>query len=122
MESPAPKETLELLRRLSLLQNVMVRVGIHRTASGQELGLTNQQAGVLGTIQRAPGVTVGDVSEQTFLLPPAVSRTVKALQAAGMIERRREPGDLRVVVGGPVANSLMVRPHVEGVSGVDEGR
>ena len=89
------KRTLHEL--MQLLQNVLVRVGVHRTPTGRKLATTNQQMTVLAAVLRERGCTVGDVAKHTYLPLPTVSRSLRVLERSGLLKRRRERKDQRVV-------------------------
>ena len=58
------------------------------------LGITTALYGVLGTIARGP-VSQQAIADQLGLTGPAIVQTVDRLEAAGLVERRRDPADRR---------------------------
>jgi DNA-binding MarR family transcriptional regulator len=112
-DSTDDKATLR--ETLGLLRNVIVRVGPHRTPTGAELGVTTQQMTVLGQLIHFPGSTVGEVAERAYLAVPTVSRSLRLLEEAGLLERQRQEDDQRVVRLYPTERTVDViqKIHVE---------
>ena len=82
---------------LPLLQQVQVRVGIHRTRTGLELGLTNVQLGILITVLHNEGCTMREVAQEHAIVPSAATRLVDELVTKELIERMPDSRDRRVV-------------------------
>ena len=73
---------------------------LHRGRMGDKLGQVGLFAGQEQVIQAlaAQGVmTMGDLATILRVRPPTASKTVSRLTALGLVERRTEPGDARVV-------------------------
>lgn len=82
---------------LPLLQQVLVKVGIHRTRTGSELGLTAIQLGILGTVIQSEGCTMRQVAQEHLIVPSAATRLVDELVTKGLVERVTSDQDRRVV-------------------------
>lgn len=89
---------------LPLLQQILVKVGIHRTRTGLELGLTNVQLGILGTVIHNEGCTMRQVAQEHSIVPSAATRLVDELVAKDLVERQTSDRDRRVV-------RLMISPR-----------
>jgi DNA-binding MarR family transcriptional regulator len=60
-------------------------------------GLTPSQIATLATAERLGTPTLGTLAAAELVQPPSMTRTVAALEAAGMLERLVDPADGRVV-------------------------
>ena len=61
----------------------------------RELGVTGPQARLLLTLDRNPGQNQGFYADRLDVEPITLCRMVDRLEEAGLIERRRDPGDRR---------------------------
>jgi len=86
-----------ILRLLGLLPQVLTRVGVHRTPTGAELGLTNLQMGVLGALLHRDGCTMSELAENQMVVRSGATRIVNDLVRAGLVERQADAADRRVV-------------------------
>jgi DNA-binding MarR family transcriptional regulator len=82
-----------------------LRVGVMRLArrlrlerSGSDLTLT--QLSALGTLFRYGDLTIGELAAIEKVKPPSMTRTVNALQEAGLVTRAAHESDGRQVVVG----------------------
>jgi DNA-binding MarR family transcriptional regulator len=82
---------------LGLLPQALTRVGVHRTPTGAELGLTNLQMGVLGALLHRNGCTMSELAEDQMVVRSGATRIVDDLVGTGLVERQAEPQDRRVV-------------------------
>ncbi len=100
---------------LPLLQQVLVKVGIHRTRTGSELGLTNLQLGILGTVIHNEGCTMREVAQEHSIVPSAATRLVDELVTRELIERMTNGHDRRVVrlKVAPRGREIIDRVHEE---------
>lgn len=89
---------------LPLLQQVLLKVGIHRTRTGSELGLTHLQLGILAMVIHHEGCTMREVAQEHSIVPSAATRLVDELVNKGLIERMLNDHDRRVV-------QLKATPH-----------
>jgi DNA-binding MarR family transcriptional regulator len=64
------------------------------------IGLTAPQRLVLRFLGRFPGVTAGQLAKALHVDPGTLSANVRRLEARGLVERRRDPGDTRRVTLG----------------------
>jgi len=72
---------------------------LHRARVGDKLGglgLFAGQEGVLQALADGP-MTMGELAGLLRVRPPTASKTVSRLSALGLVERRAEPGDARLV-------------------------
>lgn len=60
-------------------------------------GLTMAQAKVLFMLAQRPGATAGELAEELKVAPPTVTGMTDRLLKQGLIERREDPRDRRVV-------------------------
>ena len=62
----------------------------------EPMGLTVAGYRLVGEVMRSPeGLTQSELARRLGVRPPTVSAAVSQLQAAGVIERRPDPGDAR---------------------------
>jgi DNA-binding MarR family transcriptional regulator len=64
------------------------------------IGLTAPQRLVLRVLGRFPGMTAGQLARALHVDPGTLSASVRRLEARGLVERRRDPGDTRRVTLG----------------------
>ena len=64
------------------------------------LGVTAPQRLVLRLLGRFPGITAGQLARSLHVDPGTLSASLRRLEARGLIERRRDPGDSRRVTLG----------------------
>lgn len=60
-----------------------------------EDGLTGAQLSALSTIDRTGPLTLGEIAAREGIGPPATSRLVGSLEAAGLVAGTRDPADRR---------------------------
>ena len=58
-------------------------------------GVTEQQWRVLRVLNKAGDLEIGELARRSVLMPPSLSRILRDLEAARMVNRRPVPGDLR---------------------------
>jgi DNA-binding MarR family transcriptional regulator len=71
---------------------------VHRGGVGAtlaELGLHVGQEMVLSHLWRQDGLTPSELAERLGVEPPTVTNTLSRMEKAGLLERRRDPGDAR---------------------------
>ncbi|MDJ1158371.1 MarR family transcriptional regulator [Chelatococcus sp. SYSU_G07232] len=74
---------------------------LHRTRMGERLaalGLFPGQEQVLQALATTETLTMGELAALLRVKPPTASKTIARLALQGLVERRTEPGDARVVV------------------------
>lgn len=62
-----------------------------------QAGVSPAQASALGSISRLGTPTLGELAEREQVQPPTMTRLVAGLEAAGLVARRTDAGDGRVV-------------------------
>lgn len=90
---PSPDSDAELAARLRLAVTRLYRVLRQQVAGG----LTPSQISALATVRRLGRPTLGELAAAEQVQPPSMTRMVDALESAGMLERRVDPADGRVV-------------------------
>ncbi|WP_336970937.1 MarR family winged helix-turn-helix transcriptional regulator [Sphingobium aromaticiconvertens] len=63
--------------------------------AARDIGITGPQWRVLFLVRRDPGINQGQLADQMDVEPITTCRMVDRLEAATLIERRRDPGDRR---------------------------
>lgn len=79
------------------LRRVISRLARELNASSTGAGLTPSQASVLALIVAHGPLGVAELGQLEGLNPTMLSRVISRLTAMGMIDRVRDPGDLRSV-------------------------
>ncbi|MVA76568.1 MarR family transcriptional regulator [Auraticoccus sp. F435] len=64
----------------------------------ESLGLTQNQLSLLGLLTGSGPRSVGELAELEKVQPPAITRTVKALEQLGLVQRSADPDDGRRAV------------------------
>jgi DNA-binding MarR family transcriptional regulator len=64
----------------------------------EQLGITYPQYLVLSALWQRDGQTVGAIAERLSLEPSTITPLVKRLEAAGFVQRERNPADERQVI------------------------
>jgi DNA-binding MarR family transcriptional regulator len=85
-------------RTLGFLLNDVARLWRKRfeqQARGSALGLTRAQSAVLANLARQEGLNQAALAQLLEIEPITLARLLDRLQAAGLIERRRDPKDRR---------------------------
>lgn len=85
-------------------------------AEFRKWGITGQQFGVL--LGAVGGARISEIAEQLLTDPTSAGRIVERMEAAGLVERYRQPADRRVVwvrllPGGEEVLSRCLPLHVE---------
>jgi DNA-binding MarR family transcriptional regulator len=79
------------------LRRVIVKLARQLNASSTGAGLTPSQASALGLIVARGPLGLGELAEIEGLNPTMLSRVIGKLQSMGLIDRVRDPDDLRSV-------------------------
>lgn len=66
-----------------------------------ESGLSPERASLLSVLVYGGTRAVGELARAEQLTPPAITRTVRALEEEGLVRRRRDPDDQRRVLVEP---------------------
>jgi DNA-binding MarR family transcriptional regulator len=80
-----------------LLQRAATRTGAAWAPASARLGLTRLQTSVLTAVQHNPGCTMGNLSRDSSLLPPAATRLVDELVSESLVERFADSEDRRII-------------------------
>lgn len=94
-QSPAPAEETDTVALADALRPALLRISRRLRQEGQKVGLSAQDALVLGHIKRHPGIGVCDLAELEQLARPSMSSQVKRLEAEGWITRSGDATDGR---------------------------
>jgi DNA-binding MarR family transcriptional regulator len=85
----------------SYLPSLLNRAGVRIAASFSEevrpLGATLQMWRVLAALRERDGRRMGDLSETTSIEVSTLTRLVDTMEKKGLVSRRRDAGDARVV-------------------------
>jgi DNA-binding MarR family transcriptional regulator len=94
----------ELLReavRRSMVMRQLLRLAVQRCRgeAGEEsdVHLGDARFHVLHALRAEPSLTIGELAEQCHVADPTVSKMLNHLESAGLIERRLDPTNRRVV-------------------------
>jgi DNA-binding MarR family transcriptional regulator len=79
------------------LRRVIVKLARQLNASSTGAGLTPSQASALGLIVARGPLGLGELAELEGLNPTMLSRVIGKLHSMGLIDRVRDPADLRAV-------------------------
>ena len=61
----------------------------------RERGLNEQEWRIMRALMEAESLEIGELAERVFILKPSATRTVKNLEARGIVERSRPLSDQR---------------------------
>lgn len=86
-------ETAELAGRLRLAVTRLARLMRQQTDSG----LSPTQLATLATIEAAGPLTLGDLATREQVAPPTITKAVSGLEEEGLVARRVDDTDRRVV-------------------------
>lgn len=83
-----------------LASSLRIAVGrLHRRVRFErEEGHTLNQVSALGTLERHGPMPAGELADHERVRPPSITRTVAALEEAGLVVREPREGDRRVTV------------------------
>ena len=87
------QDTAELAGRLRLAVTRLARQMRQQT----DTGLSPTMLATLATVEAAGPLTLGDLAVREQVAPPTITRAVTGLEADGLVVRRVDPGDRRVV-------------------------
>jgi DNA-binding MarR family transcriptional regulator len=79
------------------LRRVIIKLARQLNASSTGAGLTPSQASALGLIVARGPLGLGELAELERLNPTMLSRVIGKLHSMGLIDRVRDPADLRSV-------------------------
>jgi DNA-binding MarR family transcriptional regulator len=110
-----PSNHLKLMKILPLLHQVINKLGVQRTKTGREIGLTNMLINAIRIIHETEHCTMRILAKELLIVPPAATRIVNDLIKKKMVRREVDPSDRRIVLlqVTPYANEIFSRVHVE---------
>lgn len=112
-ESPPFDPALSFLRSVWALNHAVERCSARMERT---LGVTAQQRTLLRFAAAAPGVAAGHLAVLMHLDPGSITSLLRRLEAAGLLERRRDPVDgRRVRVHLTERGATLAQPHEETV-------
>lgn len=94
---PDPAQDLHAMTLGHLLAQVSRLVGGRMRAAMEGLGLHRAQALVLFQLWQEDGVAQGALARALHITPATATNTLRRMERAGWIERRRDPADQRIV-------------------------
>ncbi|MHB1614679.1 MAG: MarR family transcriptional regulator, partial [Actinomycetes bacterium] len=89
--------TAELAGALSV---IVVRLSRRMRTHQVGGSLTASQTAVLYSLERHGPLSLRDLADHEKVRPPSITRTVDALESAGLVARAAHPSDLRQVIIG----------------------
>ena len=96
--SSAAEDELDALAVANRLRPALLRIHRYLREEAHDLGVTSTQASLLGAIQRAGNIGLGELASQEHMSAPTLVAHVDKLQALGLLERlRSDPNDRRRV-------------------------
>ena len=103
-------DTTELAARLAGLSTVLQR-HLSRADAGE--GLTRARLSALGLLVLGGPRTLGDLAAAEHVRPPTMTRLIHAMEADGLVARKRNPDDGR---------SIVIQATPKGVEQLELGR
>jgi DNA-binding MarR family transcriptional regulator len=83
---------------LYLVKQVEQAIRAHLDDLFRPLGLTTAQYTALSVLERRDGLTSAELARRSFVRPQTMHEMITALDDRGFIERRRDPGNRRVLL------------------------
>lgn len=84
---------------LGLLINQLYRLHLIRSTEAlRPLGVSVPQAHCLGILNERPAISNVEMAAELFVTPQAVSIVLRSLEDAGLVQRRRDTADGRVLM------------------------
>ncbi len=109
--------THHFLKILPLIQQLVVKLGVHRTKTGSQYGLTNMLMGVMGSIIQRKDCNVRAVAEDNLITVPAASRMITDLVKKGFVSRSPSQTDRRVIYLHLTSDGAKIREVVHQEAG-----
>jgi len=97
-QPPAGVPDDELHRTANALHSAALRLLRHARTEDRGMDLDGPRASVLSVVVFAGPLPIGRLAELEQVTPPAVTKTVTALEEAGLVNRVRSGTDRRVVL------------------------
>jgi DNA-binding MarR family transcriptional regulator len=91
-------ETAQSGHLLYLVKQVEQAIRAHLDDLLRPLGLTTAQYTALSVLERRDGLTSAELARRSFVRPQTMHEMITALDERGFIERRRDPGNGRVLL------------------------
>jgi len=80
------------------LRPVLLRLNRSLRGEAHDMGVTSTQSSLLASINRSPGIGLGELAAQEQMVPPTLVSHIDKLERAGLVERERnDPNDKRRV-------------------------
>jgi DNA-binding MarR family transcriptional regulator len=104
-----------LMQILSLLEQVLSKVGVHQTKTGHDVGLTNLFVNTIRIINENKGCTMRTLAKELMVVPPAATRIVNDLIKKDMIQREADSTDRRLIhlYLKPKTMEIFTQIHIE---------
>ncbi|MFC3069432.1 MarR family winged helix-turn-helix transcriptional regulator [Phenylobacterium soli] len=90
-----PDSDPDITRLADALRPALLRVSRRLRQEANRVGLSAQDALLLGAILKRPGIGVSELADLEQTSKPTMSAHVKRLEAAGWVERRGDAQDAR---------------------------
>jgi MarR family transcriptional regulator for hemolysin len=99
-EAPRPRETLGEIGLTHfapyLMNRIMGRYNAELSAAMRRLGLSTAKMRTLAVLAVVPGLTINELSVYAVIEQSTMSRTLEALEQAGLVRRVERESDARV--------------------------
>lgn len=92
------------MKYISLISRCAIQ---HQGEKFSDIGLKGNQCGYLFQVCREPGLSQDQLSQRLHVNRSNVTRQLVTLERNGFVERRRDPGDARILAVFPTEKSLL---------------
>lgn len=97
-QAPESPELLDTLAVADRLRPVLLRLSRSLRGEALDLGVTSTQSSLLASINRSPGIGLGELAAREHICSPTLVAHIDNLERAGLVERARsDPQDRRRV-------------------------
>jgi DNA-binding MarR family transcriptional regulator len=94
IDEPAPKPE-EMSGYLIKRAQAAIHVSLEEAVSAHGLGIA--QFVVLAFLAETPGLANADLARRAFVTPQSMNEVLKQLESTGLVERRRNPANARIL-------------------------
>jgi DNA-binding MarR family transcriptional regulator len=94
IDEPEPR-TEEMSGYLIKRAQAALHVGLEEIVSAHGLGIA--QFVVLSFLAETPGLANADLARRAFVTPQSMNEVLKQLESTGLVERRRNPANARIL-------------------------